>query len=369
MWSAEKHSAALDRVLELAILINDDMTRSLERDGLTPTRAHLLWELHRLGPSTQRVLAEALDVSPRNITGLVDALVATGFVTREPHPTDRRATLVSFTEHGARTAKALDVGREQLAELLFAGMSDEQFDGFVTGLDAVLATIRDELSKLKEGTSVRSVSALVRRVVTFELGLYRSLFRWVTRRPDVPSDAVAFGYIGAVAALLWAFIFGSATELVVLHLLLPWETVRIVVDVLGIWGLAWMLGMMASFRVHPHLVSDSGLRIRHGATTDMAVRWDDIATIRVRERSRDKSRAVQLDKAEGIAVLNVVIASRTNVDITLRRPLVVPLRTGEESITEFRCYVDDARELVRRARGYLASRSEPIDEPLRGGLR
>ena len=92
-----------------------------------------------------------LDVSPRNITGLVDALVATGFVTREPHPTDRRATLVSFTEHGARTVKALDVGREQLAELRFAGMSDEQFDGFVTGLDAVLVTIRDELSKLKEG--------------------------------------------------------------------------------------------------------------------------------------------------------------------------------------------------------------------------
>ena len=151
MRSVEKHGAALDQVLELAILINDDMTRSLARDGLTPTRAHLLWELNRRGPSTQRALAEALDVSPRNITGLVDALVATGFVTREPHPTDRRATLVSFTEHGARTAKALDVGREQLAEVLFAEMSDEQFDGFVTGLDAVLATIRDELSKLKEG--------------------------------------------------------------------------------------------------------------------------------------------------------------------------------------------------------------------------
>ena len=200
---------------------------------------------------------------------------------------------------------------------------------------------------------MRSVSALFRRVVSFELGLYRSLFRWVTRHPDVPSDAVAFAYIGAVAAILWAFIFGSATELMVLHLILPWETVRIIVDVLSIWGLAWMLGMMASLRVHPHLVSDSGLRIRHGATTDMAVRWDDIATIRVRERSRDKSRAVQLDRDEGSAVLNVVIGSRTNVDITLRGPLVVQLRTGEESVTEFRFYVDDARELVRRVRGYV----------------
>ena len=142
---------ALGQILELAILMNDDMTASLARDGLTVARAHLLWELHHRGPSTQRVLAEALDVSPRNITGLVDALVATGFVTRAPHPTDRRATLVSFTEHGARTAKEMDAGREQLAELLFAQMSDAQFDGLVEGLDAVLSRLREELLKVKGG--------------------------------------------------------------------------------------------------------------------------------------------------------------------------------------------------------------------------
>ena len=147
MQSAEQHGTALGQVLELAVLMNNDMTRSLARDGLTVARAHLLWELHHRGPSTQRVLAEALDVSPRNITGLVDALVATGFVTRQPHPTDWRATLVSFTEHGARTAKEMDHGREQLAELLFAQLSDRQFDGFAGGLGMVLARLK-ELSKL-----------------------------------------------------------------------------------------------------------------------------------------------------------------------------------------------------------------------------
>lgn len=147
MRSAEQHGTALGQVLELAVLMNDDMTHSLARDGLTVPRAHLLWELHHRGPSTQRVLAQALDVSPRNITGLVDGLVGTGFVTREPHPTDRRATLVSFTEQGARTAKEMDEGHGQLAELLFSGMSDRQFDGFVGGLDAVLARLREELSK------------------------------------------------------------------------------------------------------------------------------------------------------------------------------------------------------------------------------
>ena len=149
MRNAERHGAALGQVLELVVLMNDDMTRSLARDGLTVSRAHLLWELLQRGPSTQRVLAEALEVSPRNITGLVDGLVATGFVTREPHPTDRRATLVSFTRRGARIAKQMDDGRGQLAELLFAGMSDRQFDGLVEGLGVLLARLREELSRME----------------------------------------------------------------------------------------------------------------------------------------------------------------------------------------------------------------------------
>lgn len=144
------HGAALGQLLELAVLLNEDMTQHLARQGLTVSRAHLLWELHRRGPSTQRVLAEALAVSPRNITGLVDGLVATGFVTREPHPADRRATLVSFTGRGAQTAEDMDRGRDQLAEQLFSGMPHGQFRGLVDGLGEVLAQLRAELSPALE---------------------------------------------------------------------------------------------------------------------------------------------------------------------------------------------------------------------------
>ncbi len=141
----EGYATALGQVLELSLLVNDDMTQSLARDGLTTARAHLLWELAQRGPSTQRVLADALDVSARNITGLVDALVATGFVTREPHPTDRRATLVSFTEQGAATARALGEGQQEFADLLFAGMPEARFDCFVDGLGEVLDRLRERL--------------------------------------------------------------------------------------------------------------------------------------------------------------------------------------------------------------------------------
>src|SRR3954462_10454282 len=112
-------TAALDRVLELVAVLQTDTVRSLARNGLTPARAHVLWKLQHRGPLPQRALAEALRVSARNVTGLVDALEETGFVTREPHPTDRRTTLVSFTEAGARTAAALERDHAEFAGLLW----------------------------------------------------------------------------------------------------------------------------------------------------------------------------------------------------------------------------------------------------------
>ena len=142
MTGPSERVAALDRVLELALLINADMTRGLAARGLTESRTRLVWRLLQRGPSTQRELADALHVSPRNVTGLVDALVATGFVSREPHPSDRRATLVRFTEHGADVARSLERDQHEFARTLFAGMPKAQLDGFVQGLDAVLDRLR-----------------------------------------------------------------------------------------------------------------------------------------------------------------------------------------------------------------------------------
>jgi DNA-binding MarR family transcriptional regulator len=143
MREPEKHVGALDRVLELVVLLNDDMTQSLARDGLTVSRTRVLWELRHRGPVPQRVLADALGVRARTVTGLVDGLVATGFVTRQPHPTDRRAALVTFTPRGTRTVKAMERGRRELADMLFAGMADRRFDCFVNGLDEVLARLHE----------------------------------------------------------------------------------------------------------------------------------------------------------------------------------------------------------------------------------
>jgi DNA-binding MarR family transcriptional regulator len=134
---------ALDRLLEVVVLLNEDMTQALAREGLTVPRAHLLWLLHHHGPSTQRALADALKVTPRNVTGLVDGLVASGHVTREPHPSDRRATLVSLTQRAAVTLAEMDAEHGRLAELLFGDMP--RFEDFAAGLDHVTDRLREAL--------------------------------------------------------------------------------------------------------------------------------------------------------------------------------------------------------------------------------
>lgn len=112
----------LDRLLELSIMLTRDMDGEFARQGLTLTRTHLLWELHVRGPVKQRELAAALDVSPRNVTALVDALVASDHVAREAHPGDRRAFLITLTPTGSEVAQRMAEGRRQLAAHLVSDL-------------------------------------------------------------------------------------------------------------------------------------------------------------------------------------------------------------------------------------------------------
>ena len=59
-------------------------------------------------PLTMRTLAEHLATDPPYVTVMVADLVARGLVTREPHPADRRARLVTITPAGAAAAAEAD---------------------------------------------------------------------------------------------------------------------------------------------------------------------------------------------------------------------------------------------------------------------
>jgi DNA-binding MarR family transcriptional regulator len=131
-----------DRLLEIALLIDADLKASFAGTALTVSRTHLLWELQRLGPSTQQSLATTLGMSPRNVTGLVDALEAAGYVERKPHPHDRRAVLVTLTDVGADTVTGMARDREQTAARLVSGFSSQRLAALSNDLDAIIARLQ-----------------------------------------------------------------------------------------------------------------------------------------------------------------------------------------------------------------------------------
>jgi DNA-binding MarR family transcriptional regulator len=143
---ATKADQVLEHLFEVAVLLVDSMEGGLREQGLTRARAELIWRLLQQGPMTQQALSQALRCTPRNVTGLVDALQAAGLVTREAHPTDRRATLVRLTEQGLSAAATWQGHYHQLATQLFSDLAAADLSHLVTSLENVLAYLREGAS-------------------------------------------------------------------------------------------------------------------------------------------------------------------------------------------------------------------------------
>ncbi len=133
--------AVLDRVFELTVRLAEAMQHDQAARGLTRARATLLMALYRFGPLTQRQLSELLRVTPRNVTGLVDALEEGGLVARGRHPADRRAAVVGFTAAGAAATRCMDEARQRFAGFLFGDVPAGDLTAFAAVLDHVLARL------------------------------------------------------------------------------------------------------------------------------------------------------------------------------------------------------------------------------------
>ncbi|WP_350346933.1 MarR family transcriptional regulator [Agromyces sp. G08B096] len=153
----------LDRLLLISELFQKDMARAFDGTPLTPARTRVLWVLAATGPSTQQALAGALEVSARNITGLVDALEEAGYVRRTPHPTDRRATIVELTERAADVMAGMQRDHAELSSTLIEAVAPSDRAGFERGLDAIAVRLaeliaEDEARRAAGGNTERTAS-------------------------------------------------------------------------------------------------------------------------------------------------------------------------------------------------------------------
>jgi hypothetical protein len=194
--------------------------------------------------------------------------------------------------------------------------------------------------------------SLAKRAVLFELRLYVSLLRWVARRPDHggPADE-PFGYAQAVTPVMWLWIFASAVEVPLVHVLIPWDGVRVAALALSIWGLLWMVGFLASLNVYPHLLGPELLRVRNGKGTDIAVPWESVAAVKVDRRDLESTiRTLQPRETPEGTDLQVAVSGHTNVTVRMRAPMTVRTSKGDLHVVAVSFLADDPRAVVSRAR-------------------
>jgi DNA-binding MarR family transcriptional regulator len=92
--------------------------------GIGAQRLRLLNVVHCRGPQKMADLAEALSVTPRNVTALVDGLEAEGLIRRVPHSTDRRVTLVELTCSSSQVATQFRAFQDSIGTL-FAHLGED----------------------------------------------------------------------------------------------------------------------------------------------------------------------------------------------------------------------------------------------------
>ena len=114
----------------------------LVRLGISMSQLHLMHLLERHGEMAMSRLAEMLDVSVSNATGLIDRVEERGYVERIRVPSDRRIVLVRITDKGRSVLDEVEAVREQILDRIL----DELEPAQLTRLAAALADLRSALT-------------------------------------------------------------------------------------------------------------------------------------------------------------------------------------------------------------------------------
>ena len=123
----------LERVLE-AVHVESlhQFSERLRPHGLTiPQYLALSFIAQQGRPSTLTEVGAHIEAPPSTMTGISDRLVASGLVSREPHPEDRRSFRVDVTEGGRSLVAVVKHLLREDFEFMMVGLSDEDLEQFV----------------------------------------------------------------------------------------------------------------------------------------------------------------------------------------------------------------------------------------------
>lgn len=115
--------------------------------GLTIAQLKSLFFIVDKEKTCFKKLAEALKVTPPNVTGIIDRLVEQGLVSRTENPDDRRIMLLQATQKGQNLLNTLKERRTNQMMKILDNLSAEELSSLSLGLNALVKAARNYLAK------------------------------------------------------------------------------------------------------------------------------------------------------------------------------------------------------------------------------
>jgi len=135
-------------------------SQHLLKAGVSMSHLHVMWLLQRHGDLSMGRLAEMLDVSLSNASGLIDRMAERGLVERVRVPDDRRLVLVALSDHGREMLEHADVLRSDLLEGILGRLAPGQLERVAVALSDIREAIRAADSAGELPTEAHAVSRI-----------------------------------------------------------------------------------------------------------------------------------------------------------------------------------------------------------------
>lgn len=114
---------------------------ALAASGVTRVQAHALLAIDRMARPSMAMLARELGLAPSTVTRLVDPLVRSGLVERQPSPDDRRVVSVALSSAGRRTLRRVERDLEEVYRRVAAAVPSGEQARIRSAIGALLAAV------------------------------------------------------------------------------------------------------------------------------------------------------------------------------------------------------------------------------------
>lgn len=170
--------------------------------------------------------------------------------------------------------------------------------------------------------------------------------RWIARRPHgVPAGAHPVGYGSDQVALVITFVVLTAGEVAAVELFIPWPALRILLLILGGYGLLVMIGFVAISRTRPHVLTRDRVRLRCGLSADITLGSADFASV----TSIRSSCSYRPTITDGVLVMGA--GNQTQLEITLCLPRIMSVDRAAGTVERIRISADHPTAAVQALRG------------------